>query len=336
MTALLPRTNRLLPKLSVPVDGQPPFPPRRSREHCGGGSNGFYRLTLLRLGAGGETYGQCGFRSPHRTVRTIKEHSNTPSGMDALRRWPGDGCRVGGGRLRLYPNRPPCFSPQGEFRGFSPKAPTKRRLGASRFVRASILWTIKVRTIRSGRGIETTIRGEPGVATIRPWFNSRGNRSGGRAPPTLIGPSAHNPTSWPDVFHIPSQFRRAAHRSRQGRGRDGDCSPPPAQIPACAANAPGSYLGSNVGRQSAVPTQRPAHIRHSDRRSEPALIRTAAAWRLFPLVEALPSTTSAGGCPPLFGRFIGTMAPSDFSSTCMLGARLVAFPSRPEPGFGYG
>ena len=28
-----------------------------------------------------------------------------------------------------------------------------------------------------------------------------------------------------------------------GRGRDGDYSPPPAQIPAGAANAPGSYLG---------------------------------------------------------------------------------------------
>jgi hypothetical protein len=26
-----------------------------------------------------------------------------------------------------------------------------------------------------------------------------------------------------------------------GRGRDEDCSPPPAQIPACAANAPGLY-----------------------------------------------------------------------------------------------
>src|SRR5262245_6733679 len=28
-----------------------------------------------------------------------------------------------------------------------------------------------------------------------------------------------------------------------GRGRDEDCSPPPARIPACAANAPGSSLG---------------------------------------------------------------------------------------------
>jgi hypothetical protein len=32
----------------------------------------------------------------------------------------------------------------------------------------------------------------------------------------------------------------------------------------------------------------------------------------------------------LFGRFNGTMAPSDFSPTCMLGVWLVAFPSRPE------
>jgi hydroxypyruvate reductase len=29
----------------------------------------------------------------------------------------------------------------------------------------------------------------------------------------------------------------------EGRGRDGHCWPPPAQIPACGATAPGSYLG---------------------------------------------------------------------------------------------
>src|ERR1035437_3221767 len=33
-----------------------------------------------------------------------------------------------------------------------------------------------------------------------------------------------------------------------GRGRDEDFSSPPAQIPACAANAPGSSLGSDVLR----------------------------------------------------------------------------------------
>ena len=58
-------------------------------------------------------------------------------------------------------------------------------------------------------------------------------------------------------------------------------------------------------------------------------VRTTAACRLFPLGEALPSTTSAGSCLPLFGRFLGSMASSDFSSTCMLGVRLMAFPSRP-------
>jgi hypothetical protein len=30
---------------------------------------------------------------------------------------------------------------------------------------------------------------------------------------------------------------------KEGPGRDEDCSPPPGQIPACAANAPGSSLG---------------------------------------------------------------------------------------------
>jgi hypothetical protein len=58
-------------------------------------------------------------------------------------------------------------------------------------------------------------------------------------------------------------------------------------------------------------------------------VRTTAACRLFPLGEALPSTTSAGSCPPLFGRFVGTMASSDFSPACMLGVRLL--PSRAGP-----
>src|SRR5262245_26257369 len=43
---------------------------------------------------------------------------------------------------------------------------------------------------------------------------------------------------------------RDTHHSAHGRGRDEDCSSPPAQIPAGAANAPGSSLGSNVGKQA--------------------------------------------------------------------------------------
>ena len=58
-------------------------------------------------------------------------------------------------------------------------------------------------------------------------------------------------------------------------------------------------------------------------------VRTTAVCQLFPLGEALPSTTSAGSCLPLFDRFISTMASSDFSSTYTLGVWLVAFPSRP-------
>ena len=57
-------------------------------------------------------------------------------------------------------------------------------------------------------------------------------------------------------------------------------------------------------------------------------VRTTAACRLFPSGEALPSTTSAGSCLPLFSRFASTMASSDFSSTYMLGVRLVALPNR--------
>ena len=34
----------------------------------------------------------------------------------------------------------------------------------------------------------------------------------------------------------------------RGRGREAGCPAPPAQIPACATNAPGSSLGSIVGR----------------------------------------------------------------------------------------
>src|SRR5712671_2462081 len=58
-------------------------------------------------------------------------------------------------------------------------------------------------------------------------------------------------------------------------------------------------------------------------------LRRTAACRLFPSGEALPSTTSAGSCLPLFGRFLGTTASSDFSSAYMLGVRLL--PSRAGP-----
>ena len=48
----------------------------------------------------------------------------------------------------------------------------------------------------------------------------------------------------------------------------------------------------------------------------------------FSLLRALPSTNSAEACASLFASFIGTTAQSDFSTTCMSGVRLLAFPDR--------
>jgi hypothetical protein len=114
------------------------------------------------------------------------------------------------------------------------------------------------------------------------------------------------------------------------RGRNEDYSSPPAQIPACAANALGSSLGSNVGSTHGMNPY--ALRRTAANRIDVATrlsVRATAAGRLFPLGEALPSTTSARRCLPLFGRFLGTTASSDFSSAYMLGVRLS--PSRAGP-----
>src|SRR5450631_1580745 len=91
-----------------------------------------------------------------------------------------------------------------------------------------------------------------------------------------------------------------------------------------------SSLGSNVGGTHGLKPH--ARRRTAANRIDVVArlsVRTTAACRLFPLGEALPSTTSAGSCLPLFGRFLGTMASSDFSSACMLGVRHL--PSRAGP-----
>ena len=67
-------------------------------------------------------------------------------------------------------------------------------------------------------------------------------------------------------------------RCSDGRGRDEDFSSPPAQIPACAANAPGSSLGSNVGGAHGLKPQ--ALPRTAANRIDAAFrlsVRTAAA-----------------------------------------------------------
>jgi hypothetical protein len=43
-----------------------------------------------------------------------------------------------------------------------------------------------------------------------------------------------------------ASFEYGSRAGAQGRGRDGCCQPAPAQIPACAANAPGLYEDAAV------------------------------------------------------------------------------------------
>jgi hypothetical protein len=52
---------------------------------------------------------------------------------------------------------------------------------------------------------------------------------------------------------------------------------------------------------------------------------------MFSFGCALPSPTSAEGCPSLFGWFTGSTAQSDFSNTCTSALRFMAFADRPWP-----
>src|SRR5450631_2544518 len=51
---------------------------------------------------------------------------------------------------------------------------------------------------------------------------------------------------------------------------------------------------------------------------------------MFSFICALPSPASAGSCLPLFGRFTGSTAQSDFSSACVSVVWLCAFTDRPS------
>src|SRR5215813_3903318 len=57
---------------------------------------------------------------------------------------------------------------------------------------------------------------------------------------------------------------------------------------------------------------------------------------MFSLVRALPSPASAEANASLFGWFIGTMARSESSWTCMSALWLIAFADRPRPLSGRG
>ena len=133
-------------------------------------------------------------------------------------------------------------------------------------------------------------------------------------------------------------INREATRARctnEGPGRDEAYAPPPGQIPACAANAPGSSLGSNVGAHGLKP---PAVRRTAANRIDVVTrlsVRTTAVCRLFPSGEALPSTTSAGGCLPLFGASsVLRPHPTSHPRTCSAYGFCLPEPARHTSGHG--
>jgi hypothetical protein len=50
-------------------------------------------------------------------------------------------------------------------------------------------------------------------------------------------------------------------------------------------------------------------------------VRSAFCLSEFPSAEPRPSTSSAATVVALFGGFVGTMGPSDFPSSCVIGLR---------------
>src|SRR6267143_1692491 len=92
--------------------------------------------------------------------------------------------------------------------------------------------------------------------------------------------------------------------------------------------APLQEIDGDVMQQRSEPytlalSRRSAHGDEPVRRGIPAQCPAAAVSPPFPLGGVLPSTASAEGKPSLFGRFAGTMTPSEFSSACMFIVRLL-------------
>lgn len=63
-------------------------------------------------------------------------------------------------------------------------------------------------------------------------------------------------------------------------------------------------------------------------------VRAMSVSFVFPLVDGLPSTVSAG--VPLFGGFPSTMPSSDFPKVFLPSVWFITFPDRPHPPSGQG
>ena len=100
-----------------------------------------------------------------------------------------------------------------------------------------------------------------------------------------------------------------------GRGRDEDCSLPPAQIRTCSLPAYGSHLGSKRSIATAVVRMLPAPVSHCFW----LCVQSVLCWPAFPLASALRSTDSAANRSALFAGFPATTASSDFPRPYIIG-----------------
>ena len=92
------------------------------------------------------------------------------------------------------------------------------------------------------RELNEEVREEQLIARLRALYMSQGLD----VPDSVIAQGVKALKDSRFVYTLPKpSFERSL-----GRGRNEDFSSPPAQIPASAANAPGSSLGSNVGEQT--------------------------------------------------------------------------------------
>ena len=133
---------------------------------------------------------------------------------------------------------------------------------------------------------------------------------------------------------LPKGKPRSTPRQRaHGRGRDEDCSSPPAQIRTCGFPASGSCLRSNVIglRGMGYPCSSDPWARCVGDMLGPALCPEHALQLTLRLTGRLPSAVSAADVTRHCSRLTGTMQPSDSSSACMPIVRLL--PSWAGPAF---
>ena len=118
--------------------------------------------------------------------------------------------------------------------------------------------------------------------------------------------------------------RRLTRSVPRGRGRDEDCSSPPAQIRTCGFPAYGSHLGSKRPTAVAVVRMQPASVT----RAFWHCVQSVRCWPAFPLASALRSISSAADRSRLVRRLPSYYGLVRLPAPVHHRLRLLAFPMR--------